>query len=117
MGAAYCAGWSLENALERFSEDLTPPRWLRALPRGNQWFLWLMFRLRAWERLLRRYAGDTCFEQLRVPLSTLTVDLVEGREVVATEETWCTPFSRASICRLSPRRFCATACAWSTAAC
>jgi len=82
MGAAYCAGWTLENALERFSEDLTPPRWMRALPRGNQWFLWLMFRLRAWERLLRRYAGDTTIDQLRVPLSTLTVDLVEGREVV-----------------------------------
>jgi predicted acylesterase/phospholipase RssA/CRP-like cAMP-binding protein len=82
MAAAYAAGWSLESALERFSEDLTPPRWLRALPRGNQWFLWLMFRLRAWERLLRRYAGDTRIEQLRVPLSTMTVDLVEGREVV-----------------------------------
>ncbi|MBX9792003.1 MAG: patatin-like phospholipase family protein [Pirellulales bacterium] len=82
MGAAYAAGWSLDDALDRFSEDLTPPRWLGALPRGNQWFLWLMFRLRAWERLLRRYAGDTRIEQLRVPLATMTVDLVEGREVV-----------------------------------
>ncbi|MGD9647686.1 MAG: patatin-like phospholipase family protein [Pirellulales bacterium] len=82
MGAAYAAGWSLDNALERFSEDLTPPAWLRALPRGNQWFLWLMFRLHAWERLLRRYAGETHIEQLRVPLSTMTVDLVEGREIV-----------------------------------
>lgn len=81
-GLAYAAGWSPDDALQMFTRDLTP-HWLwRSLPRGSQWYLYVMFRLGAWDRKLRVYAGDARLEQLRIPFSTVAVDLVAGRQIV-----------------------------------
>jgi predicted acylesterase/phospholipase RssA len=82
VGAAYAAGWPPRQAMRHFRDDLTPRRWWRWLPRRNQWFLWAMFRLGAWDGMLRRYFGEHRLEQLALPLLTVAVDLVEGREVI-----------------------------------
>lgn len=82
MGATYTAGWPPAQAMLHFKHDLTPRRFWRWLPRGGHWYLWTMFRIRAWEGMLRRYLSDARLEQLALPLLTVAVDLVEGREVV-----------------------------------
>jgi predicted acylesterase/phospholipase RssA len=81
-GLSYAAGWPPDEALRLFTKDLTPHRLLRALPAGAQWYMYAMFRLGAWDRKLRAYVGDARLEQLRIPFSTVAVDLVQGRQVV-----------------------------------
>ncbi|MGE0605653.1 MAG: patatin-like phospholipase family protein [Pirellulales bacterium] len=82
MGLSYVAGWRPDEATADFAKQLTPPRWLRAMPGGLHWYLWWMFRTGGWDRKLRPYLGDTTLEQLQLPLSTVAVDLVSGRLVV-----------------------------------
>lgn len=82
MGLAYCGGWSPDEALRHFQEDLTPPRWVRSIPGGNHWYMLAKFRLGSWDGMLRKYFGQCRLEQLRVPLSTVAVDLVSGEQVV-----------------------------------
>lgn len=81
-GLSYAAGWPPDEALRLFKQDLTPRRLVRLLPGGSQWYMYAMFRLGAWERKLRVYASDASLEQLRIPFSTVAVDLVNGREIV-----------------------------------
>ncbi len=82
MGAAYAAGWSPSEAIEAFREALTPPRLLRAMPAGNRIYIWTMFRIGAWDRMLRHFFGDATLEQLQLPLATVAVDLVSGKQVI-----------------------------------
>jgi NTE family protein len=82
MGISYAAGWSPEESLDEYTFMLTPPRRWRLLPWGQAWFLVTKFRTGAWERMLRPYVGDTTLQQMRVPLMTVAVDLVTGREIV-----------------------------------
>lgn len=82
MGLAYSAGWTPPESLDEFVKMLTPPRWWRMLPWGQAWYLVTQFRTGAWERMLRPYVGDTTLEQMRIPLMTVAVDLVTGREIV-----------------------------------
>lgn len=82
MGIAYCAGWTPDEALREFKQALTPRRLVRALPGGARWHMWSMFRLGAWDGMLRRYLPDVDLQQLPIPLSTVTVDLVSGAQVV-----------------------------------
>lgn len=82
VGAAYAAGWEPEQALEHFHEALRPAPIFRWFPGGYRWYLWTKYRWGAWDGMLRRYLGDTRLEQLQMPFYTVTVDLVEGREVV-----------------------------------
>jgi len=82
MGLSYCAGWTPEEALSDFRRDLTPGWLFRVLPRGSHWYMLAKFRLGAWDRMLRRYVTDIKLEQLEIPLSTVTVDLITGQQVV-----------------------------------
>lgn len=82
VGSSYAAGLSPEEALQDFHRDLTPPRLFRWLPRGPHWYMLLQFRLGAWDQMLRKYLGVHRLEQLRLPLSTVTVDLISGQTVV-----------------------------------
>ena len=81
-GISYAAGWPPDEALRLFKQDVTPPWLLRSLPAASLWYLYAMFRFGAWDRKLRAYAGDARLEQLRIPFSTVTVDLVSGRPVI-----------------------------------
>lgn len=82
MGLSYAAGWPPEDAISEFKKALTPRRIVRALPGGSRWFMWFMFRVGAWDGMLRRYLQDTNLEQLPIPFSTVSVDLVTGNQVV-----------------------------------
>lgn len=82
MALPYAFGWELDRAVETFQRDLTPSWLFRHLPRGKQWYLVFKFRTGAWEPMLRRHFGDVRLEQLQIPLSTVSVDLIRGRQVV-----------------------------------
>ncbi len=82
MALPYAYGWDLDDAVEAFKHDLTPNWFFRRIPRGSQWFMMFKFRTGGWEPMLRRHFGDVRLEQLRIPLSTVAVDLVSGRQVV-----------------------------------
>jgi len=82
MALPYACGWDLDDAIAAFKQDLTPGRMFRHVPRGNHWFMLFKFRMRGWEPMLRRHFGDVSLEQLRIPLSTVAVDLVSGRQVI-----------------------------------
>lgn len=81
-GLSYAAGWPPDEALRLFKQDVTPPWFLRGIPGGGQWYLYFMYRFGAWDGKLRAYAGNARLEQLRIPFSTVTVDLVTGQQVV-----------------------------------
>ncbi len=81
MGLSHASGYEPEESVENFRRELTPPRILSRLPRGSMWYLGAMFRLGAWERKLRRYFDDWTFDQLLIPLSTMSVDLITGEPV------------------------------------
>ena len=78
----YAFGWEIERAIETFKEDLTPSWFFRHLPRGNQWFMATKFWTGGWEPMLRNHFGDVQLDQLHIPLSTVAVDLVSGRQVI-----------------------------------
>ncbi len=82
MGMSYAGGWSPDEALEAFSEALTPGRLWRALPGGIRWYLWTMFRIGAWDQKMRPFLAEAAFEQLQIPFATVAVDLVSGKQVI-----------------------------------
>lgn len=82
-GMSYCAGWNPDEAVPQFGQQLTPPKLLRMVPGGYRWFMYGMFRLHRWEGMLRPYLGDCTLEQLQIPLSVVTVDLITGTPVVS----------------------------------
>ncbi len=84
-GIMYASGMSPVSAVENFQRDLTPSRWVRSLPKWPNFYLVSQFRRLAWERMLRRYLHDWRLEQLLIPFSSVTVDLVQVRPVVRNE--------------------------------
>jgi predicted acylesterase/phospholipase RssA len=52
------------------------------LPRGEQWFLLYKYRTGQFDPMLRKYLGATRLEQLYLPMHTVTVDLISGKDVV-----------------------------------
>ncbi len=81
-GILYASGMSPQLAVEHFQHDLMPSVLFRALPKWPNWYLLSKFRRRAWDVMLRRYLNDWHLEQLPIPFSAVTVDLVQVRPVV-----------------------------------
>jgi predicted acylesterase/phospholipase RssA/CRP-like cAMP-binding protein len=82
IALCYAAGYTPDEGIGYFEAELTPHRMVRKFPGGSQWYLWTMFRVGAWDRKLRRYFQDWTFEQLPIPLCTLSVDLITGEQIV-----------------------------------
>jgi len=82
MAVPYAYGISPDECTEAFRQDLTPGWLLRHLPKGKEWFMFYQFRMGKWDALLRRHIGDTRLEQMLTPVSTVTTDLITGRQVV-----------------------------------
>jgi predicted acylesterase/phospholipase RssA len=78
IAAGSAAGIPLPRILEVFEKEMAPPAALRWLPRVHQWYLLAVFRLGLAEAKFRRYLHDYTFEELLVPASMVTVDLVSG---------------------------------------
>ena len=82
MAVPYCGGYSPDNAVERFTNALTPGGIYKRIPKGDSWYMLVKYRSRAWEGLLRNHFFDWQLEQLLIPLATIAADLVTGSEYV-----------------------------------
>ncbi|MEQ8790806.1 MAG: cyclic nucleotide-binding and patatin-like phospholipase domain-containing protein [Pirellulaceae bacterium] len=82
MGAFYSAGFQADQMIELMQREMTPPAWMRWMPQSKRWYLLTAFRLGLVDRKLRRYMGDRDFEQLLVPMHTVSVDLITGNAIV-----------------------------------
>ncbi len=82
VGIPYAAGYEPEVAIQHYTDDLTAPRPYRWLPGGLQWYLLVKYRTGSWDRMLRKYFFDWKLNQLQVPMYTVAVDLVSGRQIV-----------------------------------
>ena len=82
MALPYAFGWEPDFAVKTFRHDLTPGWLFRHIPRGSDWYMIYKFRTGGWLPMLRRHFGEMQLEHLHVPLSTVTVDLIGGRQIV-----------------------------------
>ena len=81
-GIFYASGTAPAVAAANFQRDLTPSRLFRMLPGWPNHYLLTQFRRGAWDGMLRRYLDDWRLEQLPIPFSAVTVDLIQGCQVV-----------------------------------
>jgi predicted acylesterase/phospholipase RssA len=81
-GTLYSAGLAPRFLINHFVEDLHPSWLFRMLPRGEQWYLLYKYRTGQFDPMLRKYLGTTRLEQLYIPMHTVTVDLISGKDVV-----------------------------------
>ncbi|MCA9410393.1 MAG: patatin-like phospholipase family protein [Candidatus Omnitrophica bacterium] len=84
-GTIYASGLDPDYSVKRFVEDLRPTWFFRRLPHGGHWFLLSKYRFGKFDPMLRKYLDDKRLEQLAIPMSTITVDLVGGEPVVRSE--------------------------------
>jgi predicted acylesterase/phospholipase RssA/CRP-like cAMP-binding protein len=107
VGILYSAGLDCDYLADEFATKLNPPWILRQLPNGGYWYLLYNYRRRQFEPMLREQLRDWKLEQLAVPCSAVTVDLVSGLAVVrqrgdavhAILESINLPMLSAPICR------------------
>jgi NTE family protein len=81
-GVFYAANQNVDDSVQNFVTDLTPPWFFRQLPAGNYWHLVYKYRRGHFDRMLRKYLADNRLEQIPVPMHTVTVDLVCGEAVI-----------------------------------
>ena len=80
MSAGYAMGKSPEVLLQLMLKEMTPPGWLRAFPKNREMFLLSQFRMGWIEPKFREHLQNVQFEELLLPASLVTVDLVTGQE-------------------------------------
>lgn len=83
-GVLYAAGLDIEYLTQRFKTELQPPWIFRRLPGGGYWYLIYKYRRHHFEPMLRKYLDRITMQQLILPISTISVDLVDG-EALARE--------------------------------
>jgi NTE family protein len=106
-GILYSAGLDCDYLADEFATKLNPPWIFRQLPNGGYWYLLYKYRLSQFEPMLREQLHAWKLEQLAVPCSAVTVDLVSGLAVVrergdavhAILESINLPMLSAPICR------------------
>lgn len=81
-GILYGAGIDPSYIAESFVRDLKPSWLFRSLPRGSYWYLMYKYRRGQFEPMLRKYLSTLQLDQLPVPSSSVTVDLVSGEALV-----------------------------------
>ena len=84
IACAYASGMEVPDVLRLLNREMTPSRWFRLMPRGNRASLFCDFRYGRIETKLRKYLHDYDLQQLLLPVSTVAVDLVSGRQIVST---------------------------------
>jgi len=82
VGGMYASGIDPEYAISCFKNDLLPPWLFRKLPGGGYWYLLYKYRRRQFEPMLRKYLDHLLMEQLIIPLTMMSVDLVDGVPLV-----------------------------------
>ncbi len=77
-GTIYSYGLGPEYATSCFKNDLLPSWFFRSLPAGGYWYLLHKYRRGLFEPMLRKYLQDYRLEQLPIPMTTVSVDLVDA---------------------------------------
>lgn len=85
IGAAYAAGFSPVEIGDFFRHEMIPPRIMSSNSYFKRAHLFWSFRGTRFETKLRRYMHHVQFDELSVPLSISTVDLISGNQVVRRE--------------------------------
>jgi NTE family protein len=80
-GVLYCAGYSSDWGIKVFTHDLEPGSFYKWFPKGAGLYLLNKYRSRSWNKMLRRYLRDWRLEQLPIPVSTVTTDLISAQSV------------------------------------
>lgn len=81
-GTVYSSGLDVDYSIAAFVRDLTPSWFFRRIPRGGHWYLLHKYRRGHFDPMLRKYLDDKRLEQLPIPMTTVTVDLVSGAPVI-----------------------------------
>src|SRR6185369_9743182 len=81
-GVMYAVGLDPDYIVRRFKTDLQPPWFFRQLPAGGYWYLLYKYRRNKFDPMLRQYLDQARMEQLIIPVSAVSVDLVEGEPLV-----------------------------------
>ena len=81
-GAMYAAGLDPDYIAQSFKKDLKPPWFFQQLPAGGYWYLLYKYRRNQFDPMLRQYLDRVMMEQLIIPMSAISVDLVEGEPLV-----------------------------------
>jgi predicted acylesterase/phospholipase RssA len=81
-GVLYAAGLDPGYIAQRFKNDLKPSWFFRQLPAGGYWYLLYKYRRNKFDPMLRQYLDRVRMEQLMIPTSAISVDLVEGEPLV-----------------------------------
>jgi predicted acylesterase/phospholipase RssA/CRP-like cAMP-binding protein len=82
VSGVYAAGHDPDYLTECFKTELLPHWIFRQLPAGGYWYLLYKYRRRQFGPMLRKYVDDLRIEQLLVPVTMISVDLVEGVPLV-----------------------------------
>jgi predicted acylesterase/phospholipase RssA/CRP-like cAMP-binding protein len=77
-GTIYSLGLEPQFATQCFKNDLLPSWVFRRLPAGGYWYLLYKYRQGLFDPMLRKYLLDYRLEQLPIPMTTVSVDLVDA---------------------------------------
>lgn len=80
-GIPFSSGVSVDCLIERFATDLQPGWFYRMLPYGDSIYALVKYRTGGWDPMLRKYLHDWRLEQLPLPFTAVTVDLVSAEAV------------------------------------
>ena len=80
-GIPYAAGYDSTWLIETFSQDLKPSKRYKFLPYGDAWYMIGKFRGGGWDDMLRTHLFDWTLEQLSIPFTSVTADLVAAEQV------------------------------------
>jgi len=82
IGTLYAGGLDPEYIIQTFKTDLRQAWFFRHLPGGGYWYLLYKYRRNQFDSMLRKYLDHARMEQLMLPMSSISVDLVEGGPLV-----------------------------------
>jgi len=85
-GTLYSAGLDPDFIARSFKNDLRLSWFFRHIPAGGYWYLLYKYRFHQFDPMLRKYLGRAKLEQLPLPMSVVSVDLVEGNLVVREDD-------------------------------
>ncbi len=80
-GVPYAAGYDSAWLIETFASDLKPNKRYGFLPYGDAWYMIGKFRRGGWDEMLRSHLSNWTLEQLIIPFTSVTADLVTVEQV------------------------------------
>ncbi len=83
-GVLYAAGHTADFQIDAFARDLEPESFYRWLPYGDGLYMLRKYRRGLWDDMLRKYLQHWRLEQLAIPFSAVSADLVGAKQVIRT---------------------------------